>query len=166
MNISRPLDWALGGWQTSLIAFVSSGNPFDLSSSVAQPANRPDIVAPFYYPKSVSGYWFDPASFTSATIPTIRASSTSPLVWSRVGDFGRNQLYGPGNRTFNLSAQKNVHISDRFTLELHGDAFNVLNTPQFNNPGANVDDTTTFGKLTSVKLYTNRQIQLAARLTF
>jgi hypothetical protein len=51
-------------------------------------------------------------------------------------------------------------------LELHGDAFNVFNTPQFNNPGSNLDDPTTFGKLTSVKLYTNRQIQLAARLTF
>jgi hypothetical protein len=49
---------------------------------------------------------------------------------------------------------------------LHGDAFNVFNTPQFNNPGSNLDDPTTFGKLTSVKLYTNRQIQLAARLTF
>jgi hypothetical protein len=165
-NISRPLDWALGGWQTSLIALVSSGNPFDLSTNVAQPANRPDIVSPFYYPKSVSGYWFDPQSFSSATIPTLRASSTSPLVWTRIGDFGRNQLYGPGNRTFNLSAQKNVHLTDRFTLELHGDAFNVLNTPQFNNPGSNIDDPTTFGKLTSVKLYTNRQIQLATRLTF
>jgi hypothetical protein len=65
-----------------------------------------------------------------------------------------------------FSAQKSVHLTDRFTMELHGDAFNVFNTPQFTNPGANLDDPTTFGKLTSVKLYANRQIQLAARLTF
>ena len=62
--------------------------------------------------------------------------------------------------------QKNLHLTERVNLELHGDAFNVFNTPQFNNPGSNLDDPTTFGKLTSVKLYTNRQIQLAARLTF
>jgi hypothetical protein len=83
-----------------------------------------------------------------------------------LGTMGRNQLYGPGDRTVDFSAQKNVHLTDRFTMELHGDAFNVLNTPQFTNPGANLDDPTTFGKLTSVKLYLNRQIQLAARLTF
>lgn len=59
-----------------------------------------------------------------------------------------------------------MHLTERFTLELHGEAFNAFNTPQFDNPGGNFDDQTTFGKLTSVNLYTNRQIQLAAKLTF
>jgi hypothetical protein len=104
--------------------------------------------------------------FSNTNIPVVRASASSPLVWGRLGTMGRNQLYGPGDRTVDFSAQKNVHLTDRFTMELHGDAFNVLNTPQFTNPGANLDDPTTFGKLTSVKLYLNRQIQLAARLTF
>ncbi|MGO8721020.1 MAG: carboxypeptidase regulatory-like domain-containing protein [Acidobacteriaceae bacterium] len=165
-NVSRFMDWAIGGWQTSLIALVSSGNPFDLSTSIATPANRPDRIGPISYPKSVSGVWFNPSSFTNTTIPTVRASPTSPIVWGRLGTMRRNQIYGPGNRTVNLSVQKNLHLTDRFTLELHGDAFNVFNTPQFNNPGNNLDNPTTFGKLSSVKLYENRQIQLATRLTF
>jgi hypothetical protein len=36
--------------------------------------------------------------------------------------------------------QKNLHLTERVNLELHGDAFNVFNTPQFNNPGSNLDD--------------------------
>jgi hypothetical protein len=165
-DVSRPMDWLIGGWQTNLIGFVASGQAFDLSTSIAQPGNRPDLIGPISYQKSVSGTWFNTSVFSNTNIPVVRASASSPLVWGRLGTMGRNQLYGPGDRTVDFSAQKNVHLTDRFTLELHGDAFNVFNTPQFTNPGANLDDPTTFGKLTSVKLYLNRQIQLAARLTF
>ncbi|MGC2545158.1 MAG: hypothetical protein WA426_04885, partial [Silvibacterium sp.] len=84
----------------------------------------------------------------------------------RLGTLGRNQLYGPGSRTVAFSLQKNIHLTERFNLELHGDAFNAFNTPQFTNPGSNVNDPSTFGKITSVEQYSNRQIQLAARLTF
>jgi len=38
-NVSRPMDWLIGGWQTSLIALVQTGTP--------------------------SGYWFNPASFAN-----------------------------------------------------------------------------------------------------
>jgi hypothetical protein len=62
--------------------------------------------------------------------------------------------------------QKNLHLSDRIALELHGDAFNVLNTPQFTNPGGSLNNLTTFGVITGLKANSARQIQLATRLTF
>lgn len=163
-NISRPLDWAIGGWQTNLIAIVASGQPVDLSTGFTDSANEPDEVLPIQYPKSISGHWFNPASFSS-NIPTY----TSPnhiTVYTRLGTTLRNQVYGPGQRIVNFSMQKDVHLTDRLNLEMHGDAFNVFNTPQFTNPGSAMNNPQTFGKITGVQSYTNRQIQLAARLVF
>ncbi len=163
-GISREMDWLIGGWQTNIIAMVSSGQPFDLSTGFTDSANEPDEVAPIEYKKSINGYWFNPASFSS-NIPT-STNANSITVYTRPGTALRNQLYGPGQRTVAFSMQKDVHLTNRFNLELHGDAFNVFNTPQFTNPGSSMSDPETFGKVTGVQDYSNRQIQLAARLVF
>jgi hypothetical protein len=163
-GISRPLDWVIGGWQTNLIGLVSSGQPFDLSTGATNSSNEPDQILPIQYPKSISGYWFNPASFSS-NIPTYK-SPNNITVYTRPGTARRNQVYGPGQRVVNFSLQKDVHLTDRLNLELHGDAFNVLNTPQFTNPGNALNDPKTFGRVEGTENYSNRQIQLAARLVF
>ena len=163
---SRPLDLVIGGWQANVVAFVTSGQPFDLSTGVNQPGNRPDQVGPIQYPKSISGYWFNPDSFSSDIPTIISTDGANAGVYTRLGTTGRNALYGPGSRTVNLGLQKNLHLSDRMTMELHGDAFNVLNTPQFINPGSSLNNLSTFGIITGVRANSNRQIQLAARLVF
>ena len=164
-NVSRPMDWIIGGWQTNLIALVATGTPFDISAGETQSANRPDLVAPIEYPKSISGYWMNPKSFSVATIPQV-TPITGIKVFTRLGTLRRDQVYGPGTRTVNFGLQKDVHVTDRVNLELHGDAFNVFNTPQFTNPDANVHDGANFGKILATQEYTNRQIQLAARMVF
>ena len=63
-----------------------------------------------------------------------------------------------------LGLQKNLHIAEGKQLELHGDAFNVTNTPSFANP-SNVDAGTVFGAITGLRS-SSRKIQLAARLVF
>ncbi|WP_174240677.1 TonB-dependent receptor [Granulicella sp. S156] len=161
-TVSRPMDWLIGGWQTSLIALVQSGTPVDLSTGQYQPGNRPDLVAPITYPKSISGYWFNPSAF-STNIPTIAASNGT--TYTRLGTLGRNQVYGPGYRAVNFSAQKNIHLTDKYTLELHGDAFNLLNTAEFVNPNSNATGSN-FGQIEGTQVYSNREIQLAARFTF
>jgi len=162
-NVSQPMDWLIGGWQTSLIALLQTGTPVDLSTGQNQPGNRPDLVAPISYPKSISGYWFNPASF-SGSIPTVTAPDGT-TVYSRLGTLGRNQVYGPGFREVNLSVQKNIHLTERYTMELHGDAFNLFNTAEFTNPNANLTGSN-FGQIEGTEVYTNREIQLAARFTF
>ena len=87
-------------------------------------------------------------------------------MYARVGTAGRNIIFGPSARVVNFSAQKNLHLTDRFNLELHGDAFNVLNTPQFTNPGGSMNNLTTFGVITGLRANSARQIQIAARLVF
>jgi hypothetical protein len=148
----------------NLVDFLQSGQPVDLSTQSAQPTNRPDVVGPIRYPKSISGDWFDPTSFSSA-IPTVTAPDGTN-VFARPGTIGRNQIFGPSYRVVDMSAQKNLHLTEKYTLELHADAFNLFNTPQFTNPGGDIDSPQNFGKITSTKQFTNRQIQLAARFVF
>ena len=65
----------------------------------------------------------------------------------------------------NFSVQKNLHITEGRTLELHGDAFNIFNTPEFTNPNSNLTGQN-FGQVEGTEVYSNREIQLAARFTF
>lgn len=166
-NVSRPMDWVVGGWQTSLTAIVQSGTPVDLSTGEDAPANRPDLVKSISYPKSTSGstgaYWFNPASF--ANPPLVPQTENGQTVYARLGTLGRNQVFGPGYRVVNWSIQKNIHLTDKQTLELHGDAFNLFNTPAFTNPDGKYTDGT-FGQIEGIQVYSNREIQLAARFTF
>ena len=64
-----------------------------------------------------------------------------------------------------LSLQKNLKLTERYVLELHGDAFNLTNTPQFTNPDGTLTDPN-YGKVTGTQLDSQRQLQLAARFTF
>ncbi|MFY9853046.1 MAG: TonB-dependent receptor, partial [Terracidiphilus sp.] len=177
-NVSRPVDWVVGGWQTSLTAIVETGTPVDLSTGHDAPGNRPDLVGSIKYPKGTGGgtndFWFDPTSFVDP--PHITGTVSGAATYTRLGTLGRNQVFGPGERVVNWSMQKNIHITDKQTLELHGDAFNVFNTPVFVNPNASPNGSFpsapggsyggNFGQIEGVQQYTNREIQLAARFTF
>jgi hypothetical protein len=166
-NAPRALDAVVGGWQFNNILLLQAGQPVDLTSAgSANPGgNRPDLIAPIKYPKSVSGYWFDPTSFSSA-IPIIQATDGSGnSVFTRMGTLGRNQVFGPGYRVDNFGLQKNFQIMEGKTLELHGDAFNVTNTPNFENPGNSQGNLSTFGRIAGYH-GSPREIQLAARFTF
>ena len=152
----------IGGFQINIIGRLASGNPFDLSAgSGTSTADRPDFAGAVSYPKTIDGTWFNTAAFTQPAIVT----ANNQNVFSRLGTVGRDKLYGPGQRDADLSLQKNLRLTERYVLELHGDAFNVTNTPQFTNPDGTLTDTN-FGKITSTQARTERQIQLAARFTF
>jgi hypothetical protein len=158
------MDWVVGGWQTSLTAQVQSGTPIDVTTNTLAPGNRPDLIKPMTYPKAItSGTWFDINALSSSTIPT--TNTPNGTVYNRLGTLGRNQIIGPGYRVVNWSVQKNVRLTDTQKLELHADAFNLFNTAIFANPEyhENYGD---FGQITSLQIYSWRQIQLAARFTF
>ncbi len=162
----RPMDLLIGGFQLNLIALLSSGQPDDLSTGVNNPGNRPDLVGTLQYPKQIVGHWFNPNAF-SANIPTITSTDgKTQTIYTRVGTAARNIIVGPSSRVVNFGVQKNLHLTDRIALELHADAFNVLNTPQFTNPYGSMNNMSLFGEITGLKNNSTRQIQLASRLTF
>jgi len=160
-NASYPVNLIAGGWQINLIGRIGTGTPIDLSVGGASNSDRPDLVEPFTYPKSISGTWFDTAAF--AAPPTVIANGQT--VFTRLGTLARDQVFGPGQRAADVSLQKNIQLTERYVLELHGDAFNITNTPQFTNPDGGIYDAN-FGKVTNTQLDSQREIQLAARFTF
>ena len=166
-NANHVVDLLIGGWQLNDIVQLSTGQPIDIQaggSGKQTVTNRPDLIAPIKYPKTLTK-WFDPSSFNSTNLPYQQATDgTGNLVYTRVGTLGRNAVYGPGFRDMDLGVQKNFHILEGKQLELHGDAFNVTNTPSFANP-SNVDAGSVFGAITGLRS-SSRKIQLAARLVF
>lgn len=161
-SASYPVNLVAGGWQINIIGRVASGNPFDLAGGNTSTADRPDLVSTISYPKSISGTWFNTAAF--AQPPSINTNGVT--VYTRLGTLRRDQVYGPGQRAADVSLQKNLQLTERYVLELHGDAFNITNTPQFTNPNTSLNNTSTFGKITDTELDSQREIQLAARFTF
>ena len=161
------VDLLIGGWQVNNIAQLSTGQPIDIQaggSGNQTVTNRPDLVAPIEYPKTLT-HWFTAGSFNSSNLPYQGTTDgTGKLVYTRVGTAPRNAVYGPGFRDVDLGVQKNLHIAEGKQLELHGDAFNVTNTPSFANP-ANTNSGTVFGAITGTRSVA-RRLQVAARLVF
>jgi hypothetical protein len=164
-NVSRYMDWVVGGWQTSMTAMVQSGTPIDVNTGSLAPGNRPDLIKPMTYPKHINlgGPWFDTTALSASSIPT--SSTPNGTVYNRLGTLGRDVIVGPSYRVVNFSVQKNIHLTDKQKLELHADAFNLFNTAIFTNPVSNMS-WGDFGVIAGTQVYSNREIQLAARFTF
>jgi hypothetical protein len=154
-NMSHGLDLVVGGWQLNTIVQLQTGSPF----SVAFPAYgggtsiRADITGPVNYPKSISGFWFNTAAF-SRVQPT-----------GRQGNTGRNQFFGPGIASGDVSLFKTLNLTERFKTELRAEVYNVTNTPQFTNPDGNPLDAN-FGRITATRQSSERQMQMAVRFLF
>jgi hypothetical protein len=108
------------------------------------------------FPKGVNtianggGEWFSRSSFA---LP----------VGARFGTSGRNIISGPGFFNLDASLFKIFSLTERFKLELRGEAFSVTNTPQFSNPGTTLGNAD-FGFVTGAG--GARALQLGLRLDF
>jgi hypothetical protein len=110
-------------------------------------------------PHSVSRTWnaagtgivdFDTSAFTQAP----------DFTW---GTVTRNLSYmrGPGTDNTDFSLQKYFTVSDRFKVQVRGDAFNVFNHPYFTNPDTGYGDSN-FGLISGA--FQPREIQGAIKL--
>jgi hypothetical protein len=114
-------------------------------------SDRPNVVGSPYLPNPSPAEWFNTAAFV---IPP-------PYTF---GNAGRNILRGPGFFTADFSVVREIHLGERESLSIEGQAFNTLNRANFNLPELYADDPDTFGRIFSAK--SPRQIQLAMRLRF
>ncbi|WP_035355839.1 TonB-dependent receptor [Edaphobacter aggregans] len=155
-NLSRGLDYVIGGWQLNTIVQAETGTPFSVTFPVygGGTSIRADLTGsqPIYL-RSISGYYLSPAAFRMV----------APA--GRQGNSGRNEFFGPGIASGDVSIFKTVGITERFKTELRAEVFNVTNTPQFTNPDGNITDGT-FGRITATRQASERQMQMAIRLLF
>ena len=158
------IDLLVGGWQINSIDSFQTGSPFTPTMATSNLNNGTGVQYPNRFGSG-------------------KLANPTPLAWFNVGDFGtpaaftfgnsgRNILYGPGTKQVDLSLFKAFHFNKDGTryLQLRAEGFNVLNTPQFNNPNAQVGSSQA-GKISSAGqpvLFqrTSREIQLAAKLYF
>jgi hypothetical protein len=179
---SGPASWILGGWQVNGILTIASGAPLgNNGGTVAFSTSAAGLKAPgnqntlnHYGPIHVSygdGFdhpWFDNTKCT-ASITTNCFSQPAPL---QFGNLGPNVIDGPGYWNLDASLFRNFRIRERWNLQFRGEAFSVMNTPQWGQP--NTDYTSpNFGYITGLANMLPggwgggaRQFQLGAKLTF
>jgi Carboxypeptidase regulatory-like domain/TonB-dependent Receptor Plug Domain len=68
----------------------------------------------------------------------------------QAGNFGAMTVRGPGRFDLDMNVVKRVRIDESKSLELRLDVVNVMNHPNFNNPGLSINSTGTFGRITSL----------------
>ena len=74
------------------------------------------------------------------SFPLLDPLAFAPVTTARFGTAGFNILRGPGAVNLDMGLFREFRMSERWQLEIRGEALNATNTPHFNNPGANVDN--------------------------
>lgn len=158
LNNNRIVDEAVGGWQLSSSFVVQSGNPF---TPTVSGANNSYAGSGAWYPNKIGdpylsnrsiNKWFNPAAFS------IPAAGT-------FGNNRRNDVYGPGMTTVDLSMGKTFNVfRDICKFQLRIDATNALNHPAFGLPDSGIGGGSV-GKITSTRI-NGRNIQLGGRFSF
>jgi hypothetical protein len=155
------------GWEINGVMSIMSGAPIFIvqnsggNLNAAGSAQIPDQVkAVVNIPGGigVGNPYFDTTAYAAVNIP-----SGQP---QRFGNAGRNNIRGPGFFNIDSSLFRTITITERFKLQLRAEFLNLLNHPNFGNPGNDVSNSSTFGFVTSTVGTGERDIRLGARFTF
>jgi hypothetical protein len=168
---SGAANWIAGGWQINGVFSAMTGTPFTVGTagtSVDSPGNTQTADQVLPEVKILGGIgrgasYFDPNAFV-------------PVTAVRFGNSGRNLLTGPGVVNVDASIFRDFPLTERFKLQFRAEAFNVSNTPAFNNPGATASSPTRNpdGSIRALNGYTEitaaqateRQFRFALKLMF
>jgi hypothetical protein len=137
-DIPRPrqgmLRQVFGSWSTDSIIYARSSPPVNVVTGKnpfpgtvlagASSVQRPNVIpgVPFYLPVpgQPCGRIINAAAFT---IPA-----------SGQGDLGRNALRGCDAVQFDTTLRRQLHLTERLTLQARADFFNIFNHPNFGSP--------------------------------
>jgi hypothetical protein len=170
--------YILEGWQVNGILSRTSGAPFYVVQGTAGNLNAggsgqvPDQIKPSVQifsgnlkgtpptgATNASGYrYFDTTAYTAVNI-----ASGQP---QRFGNAGRNNLRGPGFFNVDLGLFRSISLTERINLQFRIESLNVLNHPNFGNPGADISNAAAFGYITSTVGTGERNFRLGARVSF
>lgn len=154
------LDAVAGGWQFSPILTFASGFPVDIVCNYcSNPSTRPELVGALVQNNSPK-QWFQTSSFVK--MPVVAGSNT-PVA---AGTTPRNPFTGAGTKTMDLSIGKTFSFTEKVKGQFTADFFNMMNTAQFAQPDGNLNDGGGFGKVTSLRFDSQREIQFGFRVSF
>jgi hypothetical protein len=144
------------GWQMNGVFAAYSGRPFTVTAdggALNAPGNTQtaDQVKSTVVQVGTTGEYYDRTAF-------------APVTTARFGTSGRNILRGPGIINLDYGLFRTIKLSEAFGLQLRAEAFNITNTPHFNNPSSNVN-AGDFMQITSA-LDDQRSMRFGLRLQF
>ncbi len=152
-----------GGWQTHGIVSLQTGRPFTVAlpseqdnsntgiTSLGFGANdRPHVVGNPRLDHPTADRWFNTQAFALPAFGTF-------------GNAGRNILDGPGAATVNFSVVKDTAFTERLTMQLRLETFNLFNRANFDLPDLFFGNPT-FGRVQSAQ--NPRRLQLGLKLLF
>ena len=159
----------LSGWEMSCILALQSGLPFTVAVGF-DPSNtgllgtdaRPNRLGRGDLPGSerTPNRWFNAADFA------VQAANS-------FGNSGRNMLDGPGFVNLDLGLNKRIRLTEKLYLQFRAEAFNLFNTPQFDQPGGGTFETAGRPQIglpgatvISRTIHDARQIQFGMKLVF
>jgi hypothetical protein len=134
LNRGGVINEVVGGWQTSVIVTAQSGRPlypiagWDAAGQIIQGnwdrLNATGIDPYLPSDKRTADQWFNTAGFSNLTP-------------GQYGSMGRYSLLGPGVWNVDFSAIKNFPITERQSLQLRFETFNIPNHPSLASPNMN-----------------------------
>jgi len=130
--------WLTSGWSVDGLLRITSGQPYNLNSfnnynGSGEYFERPDVVG-------------NPFSGVSTPNAILNLSAfAAPCDWDptaggciagtqHFGNLRRNAFYAPGFKNFDFSLVKNNKLTEKVTMQLRADFFNIFNHPNFSNP--------------------------------
>lgn len=158
-DVSRWVNYAVGGWQLNAIYVLQGGSPFSITASGNPSSTRADLIGkPVIHPGNIADY-VEPGAFA---VPAKNGAG----VYLAPGTSGRDIIRGPGFSNMDFALFKNFAVTERFNGQFRLQAYNLTNTPHFSNPyDTNLNDGH-IGAINSVRTNTWRQVELAMRVTF
>jgi hypothetical protein len=147
---SRAPKALVNGWTINGITRFAGGFPIvlsqtgDKSLTGTSGVDVPNFIGPLVTqdprqkgPTGKANMFFNPAAFTSEALGTF-------------GTANHTFFHGPGFNNFDFAVHKDTKIRERFTLQIRGEFFNVMNHAQFNNPSGSFTSSS-FGYVTSAR---------------
>ena len=154
LSAAHPLvDAIAGGWElTVAYQFYSgqfltplwtgpdpTGTAFTTSGTPAQVTIRPNILHDPNLPTSerTTDQWFDPTAF-------------GPPTPGSFGTAAKGIIHGPASNVWNLGVAKHFDLGGGLRLRWELTGTNILDTPNWNNPGTNISSLTQVGVISGV----------------
>ncbi len=141
--------------------------PLTLTGVTGGPT-RPNIAGDFAFNPQPAGSAGAPNGTASVNGQTLSAYAASlgfsqPLL-GNYGNLGRNTRRLNGERNFDWNVFKDTPITERFTLQLRFEFYNIFNNTAFQDVNRTITSPT-FGQYTTVT-QDSRNVQIGARLLF
>jgi hypothetical protein len=158
-DVSKWMDYVIGGWQLNAIYSLQGGTPFSITASGTPNTARADLVGKIrIHPGNILDY-VDQSAFVA---PATNAKG----IYLAPGTAGRDIVRGPGFSNMDFALFKNFPVTERIKGQFRFQVYNLTNTPHFSNPfDTNINDGQ-IGKINSVLINSWRQAELALRFTF